>query len=339
MKIGIIGCGRIFNKHIEAIKNFDFFKLSSLCEKDKSKINLLEKEYNLPVFNNTKDFLNHGDLDIVSICSPSGLHPKHSIDCAKAGLDVICEKPMSTRWHDAKEMISVFDKYKKNLFIVKQNRLNPTIKLLKEALKNNDLGKVFSVNANVFWCRPQSYYDQDTWRGTWELDGGALMNQASHYVDLLDWLFGSVERVHCFSSTLSRNIEVEDSAVVNLKWRSGTLGSLNVSMLANKKNYEGSITVIGEKGIIKLSGQALNKIDTWIIEGTDLSDSFSKTNYEVDNVYGNGHKLYYEAIMKFYKEDINVLPSGREGLRSLELLIAFYLSSREERSISLPLDI
>ena len=123
------------------------------------------------------------------------------------------------------------------------------------------------INANVFWCRPQNYYDQDEWRGTWEVDGGALMNQASHYVDLLDWLFGPIERVHCFSSTLSRNIEVEDSAVVNLRWRTGALGSLNVTMLAYDKNYEGSITVLGEKGIIKLSGQALNQIDTWSIMG------------------------------------------------------------------------
>lgn len=339
MNIGLIGCGRIFNKHIEAIKSIDFFKLKSLCEVDPNKIELLKSSYKVPVYDNLDDFLNNNNLDIVSVCSPSGLHPTHSIACANAGLDVVSEKPMATRWNEAKKMISVFDNKKKNLFIVKQNRLNPTIKLLKSALEKNELGRIYMINANVFWCRPQNYYDQDDWRGTWELDGGALMNQASHYVDLLDWLFGPIERVHCFSSTLSRNIEVEDSAVVNLRWRTGALGSLNVTMLAYNKNYEGSITVLGEKGIIKLSGQALNQIDTWNINGVDLKEKYSEKNYEIENVYGNGHKYFYESLMNFYKKNINELPSGREGLRSLELLVSFYLSSREERSVSLPFDI
>lgn len=339
MKIGLIGCGRIFLKHIDAINKIESLKIVSLCEIDESKIKKLENNHKVPVYRDINTFLSKSDLDLAVVCSPSGLHPEHSIQCAKAGIDVICEKPMSTRWLDAKKMISVFDECKKNLFIVKQNRLNPTIKLLRKAIHENKLGKLFLVNANVFWCRPQSYYDQDQWRGTWELDGGALMNQASHYVDLLDWLFGSVERVHSFSSTLSRKIEVEDTAVVNLKWRSGLLGSLNVTMLAHDKNYEGSITILGEKGIIKISGQALNKIDTWIIDGKDIKEQYSGNNYEIENIYGNGHQYFYEEVLNFYHNKKNDIPSGREGLRSLELLISFYLSSREDRTVALPLDL
>ena len=337
MKISLIGCGRIFQKHIEAIKNNSFFKLDSLCEINQSKHNDLKKKYNLPVYSNISDFLNNCNSQVISICSPSGLHAKQAIECANAGFDVICEKPMATKLEDANEIVKNFTKNKRNIFIVKQNRLNPTIKKLKNALVERTLGQIFMINVNVFWCRPQSYYDQDEWRGTWELDGGALMNQASHYVDLLDWLNGSIEHVHCFSSTLKRKIEVEDTAVVNLKWKSGTLGSLNVTMLANNKNYEGSITILGEKGIIKISGQALNEVETWFIEGKDYKDELKTNSYQIENIYGNGHQYYYEEIEKFYREQPYNLPSGKEGLKSLELLIAFYKSSVENRSIKLPL--
>ena len=337
MKIGIIGCGRIFQKHIEAIQSIDFFELKSLCETDISKVKFLEDKYGVPIYENINEFVFKSKLDLAVVCSPSGLHPQHSIECAISGIDVICEKPMATKWEDALKMIDVFDKQKKNLFIVKQNRLNPTIKLLKKAIESKDLGKIFMINANVFWCRPQSYYDQDDWRGTWELDGGALMNQASHYVDLLDWVFGPIEKINCFSSTLDRKIEVEDTATVNLRWKSGALGSLNVTMLVHDKNYEGSITVIGEKGTIKISGQALNEIETWKINGKDLSKQFMNNNYEIENVYGNGHKFFYKCIEDFYKQKKNNLPSGREGLRSLELLVAFYMSSSEDKSVFLPI--
>ena len=186
-----------------------------------------------------------------------------------------------------------------HLFVVKQNRRNATLQLLKRAVEKRRFGRIYMVNINVFWTRPQSYYDSAPWRGTWEFDGGAFMNQASHYVDLLDWLIGPVESVQAYTATLARNIQVEDTGVVSIRWRTGALGSMNVTMLTYPKNLEGSITIIGEKGTVRIGGVAVNKIEHWEFADADPDDAqVEQASYETTSVYGFGHPLYYDNVIK-----------------------------------------
>jgi UDP-N-acetyl-2-amino-2-deoxyglucuronate dehydrogenase len=237
-------------------------------------------------------------------------------------------------------MVRAFDQSERQLFVVKQNRLNPTIARLKRAIAEKRFGRIDMVNTNVFWTRPQEYYDSARWRGTWELDGGAIMNQASHYVDLMDWLMGPIDSVHAFCSTLARNIFVEDTGVVSLQWRSGALGSLNVTMLTYPENLEGSITILGEKGTVRVGGMALNKIEHWKFDRPSADDPKpSESGYTTSDVYGHGHALYYRNVIDVLRGRATPETDGREGLRSLELLVAIYLAARDRKRISLPLDL
>jgi len=209
---------------------------------------------------------------------------------------------------------------------------------LKEAFDSGRFGRIYMVNVNVFWSRPQEYYDSAAWRGTWEFDGGAFMNQASHYVDLLDWICGPVESVMAYASTLARNIEVEDTGVAALKWRNGALGTLAVTMLTYPKNLEGSITILGEKGTVRVGGVAVNQIQHWQFDAPHAMDAqIEDASYQTTSVYGFGHPLYYDNVINTLRGESKPETDGREGLKSLELLIAMYLSARDGKRINLPL--
>jgi UDP-N-acetyl-2-amino-2-deoxyglucuronate dehydrogenase len=278
-------------------------------------------------------------IDLVTICTPSGIHPNQTILAAKHNIHVITEKPMATRWEDGLKMVKECDEAGVRLFVVKQNRKNSTLQILKRAIKEKRFGKIYMVNINIFWSRPQSYYDQGNgWRGTWEFDGGAFMNQASHYVDLLDWLIGPVEKIQAMMST-TRDIEVEDTGVLNIKWRNGALGSMNVTMLTYPKNFEGSITILGEKGTVRVGGVAVNDIQVWQFDNQESYDSeLESANYETTSIYGFGHPLYYQNVIDTLRGNAEPETDGREGLKSLEILIAAYISARDGKTISLPLN-
>jgi len=275
----------------------------------------------------------------VILATPSGLHPQQAIQVAQAGLHVMTEKPMATRWQDGLRMVRACDEAGVRLFVVKQNRRNKTLQLLKQSLQKGRFGRLYMVAVNVFWTRPQDYYDSSGWRGTWEFDGGAFMNQASHYVDLLDWLIGPVEAVTAFTGTLARKIEVEDTGVAALKWRNGAMGSINVTMLTYPKNLEGSITILGERGTVRVGGVAVNEIQHWEFSEPDPIDAqISEASYQTKSVYGFGHPLYYDNVISTLQGKCEPETDGREGLRSLELLIALYKSARDGRRINLPLE-
>jgi UDP-N-acetyl-2-amino-2-deoxyglucuronate dehydrogenase len=206
-------------------------------------------------------------------------------------------------------------------------------------VENGRFGRIYMVNINVFWTRPQDYYDAAEWRGTWEFDGGAMMNQASHYVDLLEWLIGPIESLQAYTATLARNIEVEDTAVVGVRWRSGALGSMNVTMLSYPKNFEGSITILGEKGTVRIGGVAVNEIQHWEFAELHADDEKIKSaSYETTSVYGFGHPLYYDNVIEVLRGEAEPATDGRDGLKSLEVLIASYLSARDGKRVCLPLD-
>lgn len=358
IKIAIVGCGRISKNHVKAI-NYLHKKCEIVALCDNNFKNLSEvtnfceefkKEHNLETTKLIKTFSNYDDLlsdiekrsievDLAVICTPSGLHSKQVIAASKLGLHCCTEKPMATTWVDGLNMVKECKKNSVQLFVVKQNRFNNTLQLVKKQIEKGRFGKLSTVTVNVFWQRPQSYYDQAKWRGTWEYDGGALMNQASHYVDLLDWLIGPVKSLCAFTATIGRNIEVEDTATINLKWGNGALGTMAVTMLTYPKNLEGSITILGEKGSVRVGGLAVNNIDWWEFEDDDDDDQLVKeANYQTTNVYGFGHTAYYENMINALLGYKSTICRGDDGLKSLELLIAAYKSSEKKEIINLPLE-
>ncbi len=328
INVGILGIGRISNKHITAIKkNSKFLNLKALCDFKKEKLNQFS---NVSKFNSLNQMLKKQlDLDLISICTPSGLHMTHAVQCLKKGVNVLIEKPMALNKNDAKEIINFGKKYKKKIFVCLQNRYNPTIQILKKALDNGELGKIYFVNVNIFWNRDQKYYDQDKWRGTKKFDGGALMNQSIHFVDLLIWLFGPIQKKQILRSRLARKIETEDTAAINIFFKKNILCSFSSTMLVNNKNYEGSITIIGEKGTVKIGGIALNEIIDWNINGKEMkSVKKKKINYKLSSVYGDGHKLIYKEIYKNLKKYKSTVVSGKDGIKSVEFINDLYKSSR-----------
>lgn len=340
VRFALVGCGRISDRHFDAIAaHAERAELAAVCDTLADRREAVAERLGVPAFDSLPALLEGSDADAVVLCTPSGLHPQQAIDIARTGRHVITEKPMATRLVDGKRMVAACDEAGVNLFVVKQNRLNPTLQSLKRAIVRKRFGRIYMVNVNVFWTRPQDYYDQAAWRGTWEFDGGAFMNQASHYVDLLDWLIGPIESVHAYTATLERNIEVEDSGVANIKWRSGALGSVNVTMLTYPRNLEGSITILGEKGTVVVGGVAVNEIQHWEFADTDPDDAaVTDANYNTTSVYGVGHPLYYDNVINVLRGDAKPETDGREGLRSLETLIAIYTSARDARRVSLPLE-
>ena len=339
IRIAIVGCGRISKNHFDSIKkHHETMELTAICENNKEVLENYKQKYGVPAYLRLDNMLKSEKIDLIALCTPSGLHACQVEVAANYGVHVMTEKPMATRWKDGIRMVKACDDAGVYLFVVKQNRRNSTLQLLKRAVDEKRFGKIHMVHLNVFWTRPQEYYDQARWRGTWEFDGGAFMNQASHYVDLLDWLIGPIDKVQAFMST-TRDIEVEDTGVLNVRWRSGALGSMAVTMLTYPKNMEGSITIIGEKGTVRIGGVAVNDIQHWeFADEKDYDQKIKEANYETTSVYGFGHPLYYKNVIDVLQGKCEPETDGREGLKSLEVLIAAYLSARDNKTISLPLE-
>ena len=340
IRFALVGCGRISANHFDAIeKHSGRAELVGIGDVDPAALARAEERTGAPGFRTLDAMLAGTNADIVILATPSGLHADQAVQVAEAGRHVMTEKPMATRWQDGKRMVHACDQAGVHLFVVKQNRRNATLQLLKRAVEKGRFGRIYMVTINVFWSRPQSYYDSAPWRGTWEFDGGAFMNQASHYVDLLDWLIGPVESVQAYTATLERNIQVEDTGVVSIRWRTGALGSMNVTMLTYPKNLEGSITIIGEKGTVRVGGVAVNRIDHWEFADSDPDDQkIEQASYDTTSVYGFGHPLYYDNVIKSLRGEALPDTDGREGLHSLEILIATYQSARDGRRVALPLE-
>lgn len=339
VRLGLIGCGRIAKNHLDAISQIpeaDFVAVADIIPEKAQKI---AEEYQITgVYTDYHEMLANEKLDMVSICTPSGMHPNIGIDVANAGMNVLTEKPMAINIEAADTLIKACDDNQVKLFVVKQNRLNSTMQLLKSAVDKNRFGRIYMAQANVFWQRPQAYYDAEKWRGTWEFDGGAYMNQASHYVDAIYWLLGNVESVSAITATMARKIEAEDTGCAILHFRNGIIASINVTMLTYPKNFEGSITIIGEKGIVKVGGVAVNKIEKWEFEDYDDDDRIAlDTNYIPPNVYGFGHNPYYRNVIDVLLGKAVPSTDGRDGRKSVEIIQAIYRSAKTGKKVSLPL--
>jgi UDP-N-acetyl-2-amino-2-deoxyglucuronate dehydrogenase len=340
IRMALVGCGRIAANHFGAMEQHaQDIEIVDVCDVDPTALEKAVARTGAKGHASLTQMLKSTTADMVVLTSPSGLHPEQAIEVARSGRHVITEKPMATRWHDGLRMVKACDDAGVRLLVVKQNRRNATLQLLKRAVEQKRFGRIYMVNINVFWTRPQDYYDSAKWRGTWEFDGGAFMNQASHYVDLLDWLIGPIESMQAYTATLARDIEVEDSGVLSIRWRSGALGSMNVTMLTYPRNLEGSITILGEKGTVRVGGVAVNEIQHWeFADKLPEDENIASASYQTTSVYGHGHPLYYENVVKVMRGQAEPETDGREGLKSLEVLVAAYLAARDGKRVALPLD-
>jgi UDP-N-acetyl-2-amino-2-deoxyglucuronate dehydrogenase len=337
-RIGIVGCGRISQFHVDAIARVEGLTLAAVCDIDEARARLTGEKAGVPWFASIEAMLKGAELDMVAVCTPSGLHPEHGIAAAKAGKHVVSEKPMALTLDGADSLIAACEKAGTKLFVVKQNRLNPPIQLLKRAVERGRFGRIFMSNVTVRWQRPDEYYQAEKWRGTWKLDGGAIMNQASHYVDLLQWLVGPVESVMAKTATQARHIEAEDSGAAVLKFASGAIGVVEVNVLTYPRNLEGSITLIGETGTVKIGGTSVNKVEHWSFAEYDDDDKYVETgaiNTNPPTVYGFGHEGYYRNVVAVLRGKAAADTDGREGRKSLALILGIYESARTGKNVTI----
>ncbi len=338
VRVALVGCGRISRNHLDALEQVEGLALAAVCDSVPDRAREAGERLGVPWYSSYEKMLDEVPCEVVTICTPSGVHPAQGILAAQAGKHVITEKPMAITLASADELVQACDRAGVHLFVVKQNRLNATIQLLRRAVEKGRFGRIYMANTTVRWARPQEYYDQARWRGTWEFDGGAFMNQASHYVDLIQWLVGPVESVVAFTGTLARRIETEDSGIAALRFRSGALGTIEVTMLAYPRNLEGSITILGERGSVKIGGTAVNKVETWIFQDYDDDDKLVETAAtNPPSVYGYGHEAYYRNVLAVLRGEASAGTDGREGRKSLELILGIYEAARTGRAVSLPL--
>ena len=341
IKFGIVGCGRILKKHADAINEnlADKAELVAVCDINIEKANKAGQKYNVPYHKDFNQMLTkHPNIEVVTVLTESGNHARHTIDIVnKYKKHIVVEKPMALTLNDADEMIRTCDLNGVKLFVVKQNRYNLPVIKLRKALEEGKFGKLVMGTVRVRWSRPQSYYDMDDWRGTWKMDGGVFTNQASHHIDLLEWMLGDPVSVFAKSATALVNIETEDTGVAVINFSNGALGIVEATTATRPKDLEGSISILGEKGAVEIGGFAVNKIKTWNFENCSKEErekSF-KNNENPPNVYGFGHIRYLDNVCESIRNGAPALVDGLEGRRSLELINAIYESIETGREVFL----
>lgn len=327
VKFGIIGCGRIAQRHAKHISTYGI--LEAVCDVDQDKADALAKEYGIKAYYTIADLLvNELNIDVVSICTPNGLHATHAIKSLKAGKHVLCEKPLAINAHDAGEMIKAGEKANKRLFVIKQNRFNPPVAAVKRAIEEGRLGKILSIQLSCFWNRNEDYY-KNSWKGTLELDGGTLFTQFSHFIDLLYWMFGDVEEVEAMAANLAHQniMEFEDTGVVILKFYNGALGTINYTVNSYAKNMEGSLTIFGEKGTVKIGGQYLNELEYQNIQNFEIKDlpvGNTANNYGQYQGSMSNHGEVYANLIDVLSNNATISANGYEGLKTVEIIERIY---------------
>lgn len=335
-RIALVGCGRISDRHLKVISAIPDLKLVGVCDINKDRVRAVSEEYGVPGHVCALEMVKDLKPDIVSILTDSGLHPVIGRELAPHVPVLIVEKPMALTLDDADRLIEVCEAHGTKLFVVKQNRFNPPIVALKNAVEGGRFGKMVMGTVRIRWARPQSYYDQDAWRGTWKLDGGVFTNQASHHLDLLQWIMGPVESVKAYISTRLVNIEAEDTGVAVLKFKSGALGVVEATTATRPKDLEGSISILGEKASVVIGGFSVNKPVTWnFLEPKPEDSTIHELITNPPNVYGFGHLPYYQHVLECLDSGKNSMLSGLEGRKSLEIINALYDSAFNGREVRL----
>jgi UDP-N-acetyl-2-amino-2-deoxyglucuronate dehydrogenase len=330
LRFALVGCGRIARRHSDLLGNGEIegATLGAVCDIDEERARDIGSRFDVPFFTDMDEMMRATTPDAVSVLTPSGAHAQHTVRLASFGRPIIVEKPMALTLDDADRMIAACDHHGCNLFVVKQNRFNVPVVKLHEALRAGRFGRLTLGTVRVRWCRDQAYYDQDSWRGTWAHDGGVLANQASHHLDLLEWMMGDVDSVTALSRTALVDIEAEDTAVAILRFRNGALGVIEATTATRPRDLEGSISVLGEGGTVVIGGFAVNQITTWNFADETHEDTHVREDFSVNppDVYGFGHRAYYEHVVTSIENGTPALVDGLEGRRSLELITALYES-------------
>ncbi len=339
LRFALVGCGRISARHSQLLGEGKITgaELVAAADIDRSKAQVIGEKYNVPAFEDMHKMMEEVEPDVVVVLTESGNHAKHVIALAEHGKHIVVEKPMALRLADADRMISACDNNRVKLFVVKQNRFNVPVVRLREAVENARFGKLVMGTVRVRWCRPQAYYDQAGWRGTWAQDGGVLTNQASHHIDLLEWMMGRVSKVSAMTARQLVDIEAEDTAVVVLEFANGALGIIEATTATRPKDLEGSISILGEKGSVEIGGFAVNEMKIWNFTTPEEGDQDVLTKYSVNppDVYGFGHHAYYQHVVDAIRADGPNLVDGLAGRRSLELINAIYESVETGQTVSL----
>ncbi|UOE80901.1 Gfo/Idh/MocA family oxidoreductase [Vibrio splendidus] len=339
LNLALVGCGRIAKRHSELLGfgQIDGARLAAVCDIVKEKAQKIGEQFDVPYFNDMHEMAKNVDIDAFVVLTESGKHADNVVELASYGKHIIVEKPMALTLEDADRMIEACDSAGVKLFIVKQNRFNVPVMKLREALEEDRFGQLVLGTVRVRWCRPQAYYDQDSWRGTWAMDGGVLTNQASHHIDLLEWMMGEVESVHAMSTTALVNIEAEDTAIVNVRFRNGALGIIEATTAVRPKDLEGSISILGSTGTVEIGGFAVNEMKTWNFSDPKDEDKDILHKYSVNppNVYGFGHQAYYEHVVDAIQNNTKQLVDGLQGRKSLELINAIYESIETKKEVYL----
>jgi predicted dehydrogenase len=336
INFAIIGCGRIAQRHAEHINNNG--NLVAVCDIATAKADLLAEKYNAKAFYSIEEMLNSDNLniDVVAVCSPNGLHAIHSIKSLRSGYHVICEKPMATNASDCGDMIQEAEKANKRLFAIKQNRFNPPVAAVKQIIDEGKLGQIYSVQLSCFWNRNEDYY-KDSWKGTQDMDGGTLFTQFSHFVDLLYWMIGDVRNAYALTGNFAHKsiIDFEDTGVVALEFNNGALGTINYTVNSYGKNMEGSLTIFGEKGTVKIGGQYLNELEYQNIEGfmiENLPRGNTANNYGAYQGSMSNHDKIYENLVDVLTNDGVITTNAFEGLKTVEIIQKIYNSAQKLNS-------
>jgi predicted dehydrogenase len=332
IKFALIGCGRIAQRHAEHINNKG--KLVAVCDVVKSKADELAVKYGAKAYYSIESFLaNNLELDVVSICSPNGVHAEHSIMCLNSGFHVLCEKPMAINVADCGAMIQAAEKSNKRLFAIKQNRFNPPVAAVKKAIDDGIFGKIFSVQLSCFWNRNEDYY-KNSWKGSKDLDGGTLYTQFSHFIDLLYWMIGDVKKTYAITGNYAHKeiIDFEDSGVVALEFYNGAIGTINYTVNSFGKNMEGSLTIFGEFGTVKIGGQYLNELEYQNIKDFEFKDlPIGNTANNYGNYLGSmsNHDKIYENLIDVLSKGASISTSAFEGLKTVEIIDKIYESAKK----------
>lgn len=329
VKFAIVGCGRIAQRHAEHINNQA--NLTAVCDTVFEKAKELGDKYGAKSFSSIDEMLKYGDFDVVSIVSPNGLHAEHAIKSLNAGFHVLCEKPMAINVHDCGDMIKAAEKNNKRLFAIKQNRFNPPIDAVKKVIDEGKLGKIFSIQLSCFWNRNEDYY-KNSWKGTKDMDGGTLYTQFSHFVDLLYWMIGDVKKVNAFTRNYAHKdiIEFEDTGVAIVEFYNGAIGTINYTVNSYEKNMEGSLTIFGEKGTVKIGGQYLNELEYQNIENykiENLPEGNKPNNYGTYFGSMSNHDKVYENLIDVLSNGGIISTSAFEGLKTVEIIDKLYYAA------------
>ncbi|MBT9585558.1 Gfo/Idh/MocA family oxidoreductase [bacterium] len=327
LHFALVGCGRIAQRHAHHIDQVGVLK--AVCDIVPEAADSLACKYGATAYYSLEELLTkEGQVDVVSVCTPNGLHAQHSIASLRAGKHVLVEKPMALSSRDCGEMIKAAERANRRLFAIKQNRFNPPVAAVKNAIDAGTLGKIHSFQLSCFWNRNPQYYE-NSWKGTRELDGGTLFTQFSHFVDLLYWMLGDVQRVYAMSGNFAHRgiIEFEDTGVIIMELDSGTLGTVNYTVNSYEKNMEGSLTLFGEKGTVKIGGQYLNELEYQHIQDfifKDLPAGNQANNYGTYVGSMSNHDKVYENVVQALLNNTAIATNSYEALKTVEIIEKIY---------------